>query len=39
MSILDAKPSNHDFGEVPDTMTRGRRRGRRRQGGLIPPSW
>jgi hypothetical protein len=39
MSILDAKPSNHDFGEVPDTTTRGRRRGRRRQGGLIPPSW
>src|SRR5262249_32973253 len=27
------------FSEVPDTRAKGRRRGRRRQGGLLPPSW
>jgi hypothetical protein len=39
VSRPDLGPSTCGFREGPDTTTRGRRRGRRRQGGLLPPSW
>jgi hypothetical protein len=39
VSRPDLGPSTCGFREGPDTNPRGRRRGRRRQGGLLPFSW
>jgi hypothetical protein len=39
VSRRDLGPSTCGFREGPDTNARGRGRGRRRQGGLLPPSW